>query len=279
MFKKRCINSFLLVVLILLIFPLIYAQQPPPAPQTNININVGLQIEFTQISVFENSKDHIFNVHVFNISTGKKVDDVTTECFFHLFDNTGFHVINQLSMPFDSVGLDWDLNITGGNFTRNGLYSSLVVCSADDIGGFASVGFIVTQTGDQLTESISMIYFILTLGVFGIFLLTLWGAIVLPMKNPRGGLDEIVDVSILKYFKLGLMFLSYTLFMWLINLLLTLSNNFIILSQYLGFFTMMFVILRSFIWPLFVIMWATFTFLAWKDLQLIKLLERGLSPK
>lgn len=279
MFKKRCINSFLLLALIVLIFPLVSAQQPPPAVQTNININVGLQIEFTQISIFENSKDHFFNIHVFNISTGEKVDNTTTECFFHLFDNTGFHIINQLNMPFDPVGIDWDLNITGSNFTRNGLYSSLVVCSADDIAGFASVGFIVTPTGELLTQSISIIYLILIFGVFGIFLLTLWGAIVLPMKNPRGGLDEIVDVSFLKYFKLGLMFLSYALFVWMINLLLVLSNSFIILTQYLGFFTMIFEILRVFIWPIFVIMWVTFVFLGWKDLQLIKLLERGIQPK
>ena len=271
MFKKRCVNSFLLVVLILLIFPLVSAQQPPPATQTNVNINVGLQIEFTQVSTFELGEDHLFNAHVFNISNGLRVDNTTTDCTFHLFNNTGDHQIQQQPIPFDSVGIDWDFNVLGGNFTRAGFYSYLVVCNSSDIGGFLSSGFEITPTGFSLTESISMIYFILILGVFGIFLLTLWGAIVLPMKNPRGGLDEIVDVGILKYFKLGLMFLSYALFVWIINLLLTLSNNFIILTQYLGFFTMIFEILRVFIWPLFVIMWVTFVFLGWKDLLLIKL--------
>ena len=74
-------------------------------------------------------------------------------------------------------------------------------------------------------------------------------------------------------------FLTYALLVWVINLLLTLSNSFILLSQYVGFFTMIFVILRSLIWPLFVLMWITFIILGWKDLQLIKLLTRGINPK
>ncbi|KKK62393.1 hypothetical protein LCGC14_3004780 [marine sediment metagenome] len=139
-------NIFLFLFLLSFFISLVSAQQPPSV-QTNININTGLQIEFTQIQVFENSRDHIFNIHVFNISTGLKVGNDTTDCTFHLFDNTGFHVINQLEMPFDSEGIDWDLTITGLNFTRNGEYSSLVVCNTTLLGGFASVGFNVTPTG------------------------------------------------------------------------------------------------------------------------------------
>lgn len=204
-------------------------------------------------------------------------------------DNCTFVNITSVLFPNGSVAVsnvEMTKDGTYYNFTLDSNFTNTIgeytVTGLGDLDGDNTIwtyNFIITTTGFLLTESISMIYFILMFGVFGVFLLTLWGAIVLPMKNPRGGLDEIVDVSILKYFKLSLMFLSYALFMWLINLLLTLSNNFIILSQYLGFFTMTFVILRSFIWPLFVIMWVTFTFLAWKDLQLIKFLERGLNPK
>ena len=99
------------------------------------------------------------------------------------------------------------------------------------------------------------------------------------MGNPKGGLDEIVSVDFLKYFKLGLMFISYTLLIWVINLFLSISNNFLLLTQFNGFFTMMFEILRAFIWPLFVTMWVVFIILGWKDLQLLKLLQRGFTPK
>ena len=147
-FKEKRKKLFLFVFLFSLFFiSLVSAQQPPPAVQTNVNIDVGLQVEFTQVSIFENGEDHLFNAHVFNISTGLRVDNTTTDCTFHLFDNRGNHQIDQQPMIFDSIGLDWDFNVTRGNFTRNGAYSQLVVCNTTDLGGFLSASFEVTPTG------------------------------------------------------------------------------------------------------------------------------------
>lgn len=188
---------FIFIFLSIFLISFISAQQPLSV-QTNININTGLQIEFTQILLFENSEDHIFNIHVFNISTGKKVTNDTTECFFHLFDNKGFHIINQLSMPFDLVGVDWDLNVTGGNFTRSGLYSSLVVCSTNDLGGFTSVGFDVTESGAIIGEGEGIILFglILILILTTIFFLIAAMYIQnLPFKIFLGSLSVLMLIS------------------------------------------------------------------------------------
>ncbi len=147
-FEEKGKKLFIFVFLFSLFFiSLVSAQQPSPAVQTNVNIDVGLQIEFTQVSTFENGENHLFNAHVFNISTGLRVDNTTTDCTFHLFDNRGDHQIDQQPMIFDPIGLDWDFNVTRGNFTRNGAYSQLVVCNTTDLGGFLSAGFEVTPTG------------------------------------------------------------------------------------------------------------------------------------
>jgi len=137
-------SPIFIFLFLLVLTPFIFAQ--PPA-QVNLNIDTGIGIEFTKIEVFENNQVHFFNVHAFNRSDGVRLTNATTQCFLHLFDNTGFHVVNQVEMEFDTLGLDWDLNITGGNFTRNGEYSTLVTCNATTIGGFASFGFEVTQDG------------------------------------------------------------------------------------------------------------------------------------
>lgn len=146
LFKKKGNIFLFLFLLSFFSFSLVVAQ-PPPSTQTNINIDVGLQIEFTQVSIFENGEDHLFNAHVFNISTGLRVDNTTTQCSFHLFDNKGDHQIDQVPMIFDTFGIDWDYNVSGENFTRNGDYSYLIVCNSTDIGGFLSSGFTITPTG------------------------------------------------------------------------------------------------------------------------------------
>ena len=88
----------------------------------------------------------------------------------------------------------------------------------------------------------------------------------------------IISIDKLKYFKVGLLFMSYVLFVWLLNLLFSLSNNFSILTQYTAFFRIMFVVMNAMSYPLFVFMFILMGALAWKDWQLKKLLLRGLNP-
>lgn len=165
---KRKLIFLTFIFLSFLFFPIVVAQ---PVTQINVNINQGLEIEFTKIEFLENGNDHIFNAHVFNISTGLRVDDTTTDCSFHLFNNVGFHQINQQPMIYDGAGLDWEFNVTGGNFTRNGAYSYLMVCNSTDLGGFLSTKIEVTPTGiDNLTQ---FYWLILSISVV-ILLLGFW---------------------------------------------------------------------------------------------------------
>ncbi len=170
--KKKGILFLFLFLLSSLFISLVVAQPPS---QVNVNIDTGVDIEFTKIDVFENGKNHTFNIHAFNRSTGLQLTNITTDCNFHLFDNKGFHIINQLKMPFDSIGIDCDLPVARNNFTSNGEYSALVVCNATDIAGFSSFGFDVTPTG--LSDIFDFYIIVLLISA----VLIIWGFII---KDP-----------------------------------------------------------------------------------------------
>ena len=149
---------FIFLFLSIFLVSFVYAQQPPSV-QTNININTGLEIEVTQLGILGNGKNHLFNTHVFNISTQLLVDDTTTQCDFHLFDDEGIHIINREPMTYDSSSLSFEFNVTSDNFIRNGAYSYLIICNATAIGGFVSVGIEVTETGSILKEGEGIVLF------------------------------------------------------------------------------------------------------------------------
>ena len=190
---------FIILLMSIFIISFVSAQQPNP-PQQNININIGLQIEFTQVDIIQNGKPHLFNAHVFNISTGQRVTNITTDCNFHLFDNLGEHQIDQVPMVFDSLGLDFEHNVTGNNFTRNGDYSFLVVCNSTsgDVGGFLSKGIKVTQNGQGIDEGKGIILFGIILILITITIFFLIATIYiqnLPFKVFLGSLSVLMLVS------------------------------------------------------------------------------------
>lgn len=157
---------FIFLFLSIFLISFIYAIQPP---QVNLNIDTGMQVEFTEIDFLKNGQAHLFNAHIFNLSSGLRVTNETTDCNFHLFDNVGFHIINQVPMDYDAVGLDFEYNVTGGNFTRNGQYSYLIVCNSTNIGGFVSFDIEVTESGTILKEGEGIVLF----GIILILIITI----------------------------------------------------------------------------------------------------------
>ena len=273
-------NKLFIFLFLLFLTPFISAQ--PPFVEIG-TFTEGYIVEFTPIGTYKLGENIQINAHVLNISNGVRITNSSANCFFHLFNQSGHHTtgLNNFNMSFDLEGLDWELEVLSQNMTSLGEYSYLLNCQSTTgiLGGFVAITFEVTQTGFELTNARAIIYFILMLGVFMVFLIILWGAVVLPFKNQRGDSGRIIDIEKFKYLKLGLIFLSYALFIWLLNLFLTLSNSFLFLTQFTGFFTMVFQILINLVFPLFVIMVLTFWFFAWNDLQLMKLLKRGIKPR
>ena len=177
-------------------------------------------------------------------------------------------------------GTFFNSTLLGGNTSETiGTYSYCYNCgnAAESLTG--CIDFDISKTGVKLTEASSRIYTSLVIVVIFIFLFCLWAAIVLPFSNKRNELGRIYGIERLKYVKMFFMFLCYPLFIWLINLMLTLSDNFSSLTQYTGFFEMLFLLLMAFAYPIYFLMMATFVVVGWKDLQLTKLLSRGMTIK
>ncbi len=182
-------------------------------------------------------------------------------------------------------------NISDG-MTKSGTFYNYTFCNTSIVGEYIVNGFgdpdgeqaswtynfWITPTGTILKTSDSLTYILLTIGSFFFFMLSLWGGMVLPFKNKRNDEEKVVAVQKLKYFKLLCLAISYVLFVWLLNLFLTLSTNFSILTQYTKFFEVIFSVVNSFSYPFFVLMFIVMLFLAWKDLALKKLLLRGINP-
>lgn len=266
---------FLILALLLILMPLISAVAP--VTSVAIQLNVGLNIDFPKFESIKQGQDFHFHFHVFNISDGVRMDNSTVNCSFELYNNGGEEQLEVENLEY--ISGDWRILIDGSNFTRIGSYAYLVECHTTDLGGFISFPFEVTPTGTILKTSDSITYFILMGGVLFFFLLCLWGGIVLPFGNQRNDEGKVISVQKLKYFKVGLLFLSYVFFIWVLNLFLALSTSFSILTQYTKLFEVVFSVMNAMSYPLFVFMLVIMSIMGWKDLALKKLLQRGISPK
>lgn len=265
------------ILFLLVLFPLISSVPPP---QTNVNTAIGLEVQFPQIEAHRSNATHEFNFHVYNISDGLRLDNTSVNCVFNLYNPHGIGLINQSTLPFSIANQDWEIIVLGGNFTITGEYNVLVDCNDGGFGGFDSFEVVVTTTGSILTTADTFIFFILTIGSLFLFVLCLWGGIVLPFRNKRsGGIGEIkvIGVEWAKYPKIGLLFLSYVFLLWTLNLFLALATNFSSIQPFIGFFSIMFTVLNSASYPLFVVVFIIMFVLALKDLKLKALLDRGLS--
>ncbi len=212
------------------------------------------------------------------------------ECL-QLTQSHGNCTYNNISFVYQTN--DATLYNISDQMTKVGTFYNYTFCNTSLVGEYIVNGFgdpdgvrtswiynfWITPTGRNLETSDSITHLILTIFSLVLFLLCLWGGMALPFRNNRNDEGGIISVQKLKYFKVGLIFLSYVFFIWMLNLLLALSTNFSILTQYTKFFEVIFSVMNAASYPIFVFMLIFMSILAWKDLQLKKLLERGISPK
>lgn len=148
--EKRYLLIFLLGLLLISIVSAV-----PPIQQTQI-IDTGIIIETPIIETHTYNQSFIFQVHAYNASNGMLLTNDTTYCVLHLYDTyDGTHLVES-NMSFDSNGIDFEYNISAGNFTKIGQYTALIYCSGDGIGGFFEYSFDVTTTGNPTPEGMPM---------------------------------------------------------------------------------------------------------------------------
>lgn len=100
--------------------------------------------------------------------------------------------------------------------------------------------FNVDRSGEDIETADSLMYILLTFAVLFLFLLSLYFAIIMPYQNEVNHKGAVFKICKLKYVKLGLILLSYVLFVWLMNVLIGISDNFANLRFYYGFVSFIF---------------------------------------
>ena len=140
-------KTILFLFTFLLLIPLVDAAK---VSQTFVGGADGLEIRVPQAEFVEQNVAGQLNLHVFNKSDGLLVDNTTTECFLHLFNKTGHHIIED-KLEFDDEDNDFFIDINAANFSQLGFHSFIVQCNNSRFGGFVSGSIEVTEDGTEET--------------------------------------------------------------------------------------------------------------------------------
>lgn len=228
----------------------------------------GYEIKYPNIFTFKQNSYFDFNFHVFNLTNGVPINNATVQCNFHLYNQTGDHIYTTDRVPHDPVtehGVvnEWVVRMNGANFSNTGQYSYIIQCNDSVRGGFVNVPILITKTGVELTTQEAIIYSILLLGIILILIGSFYFALTIPYSNQENNMGEVIKITKLKYFKIFLIGLTYALFLWFLNLLVGLSDNFITLTMYYGFISFIFNSMMNLSIPFIIIL------LIWSGISII----------
>jgi hypothetical protein len=144
-------NIFLIVILLvnLSIFPVIAVS--PFNSQTS-PFSEGYVIEYPSIETIKTGVTTKFNFHVFNISNGKDIISGIS-CYYHLYNSSGSHIYESNVSTNVNHQFDYEVEVAGSNFTREGNYFYIFQCNSSLLGGYISEPVSVTTTGQQVSLS------------------------------------------------------------------------------------------------------------------------------
>ena len=136
------------------------------------------------------------------------------------------------------------------NTSRLGSYQYNVCGDKGGVNTCENIAFSITKTGTEFTISEAVTYLILAFGVLLLFLISFYFMIVTPYSNSKDDKGAVLMITKLKYVKLGLILLTWVLFTWFLNILIGLSDNFVSITMYYGFFGFIFQVMNNLALPL-----------------------------
>lgn len=142
-------------------------------------------------------------------------------------------------------------NYTFSGVNQKGEYIINGIGDLDGVITIWSYNLFVTKTGTEFNISEAVTYFILAFGVLLLFMISFYFMIVTPYSNIIDGENgAVIQLTKLKYVKLGLILLTWVLFTWFLNILIGLADNFVNLTMYYGFFGFIFDVMNRLALPL-----------------------------
>ena len=98
-------KSLSILFFLLVLCSFVFAVKPT---QSNAGLN-GLELRVGIFDPIKQNRDMMFNVHIFNGLDGLGLRDPTVvNCSFHLYNESGNHLLTEWSETFDDV---WDLSL------------------------------------------------------------------------------------------------------------------------------------------------------------------------
>lgn len=243
-----------------------------PAPaQTNVNLDVGLSIDYPKFETLEVSQPFNLSVKTFNVSSGKYLNG--SNCTMELHNQTGGLVFSKANLT--STQNSYNVYISEGNFTQLDTYAFLLYCEHGDLGGFASGTFDVTYLGEYLPTSSAVLYstffFILILS----FILILFSIAKLPNGNISSDDGKVLRVGYLKYLRHSLWLVEWGLLIAISFMVSNVSYAYFGNALFGDFFLMIFRLMVGFSLPL-CLLWVLWLFSQIvEDKQIWNLINHG----
>ena len=172
-----------------------------------------------------------------------------------------------------------NITLNSTQTTKLGQYNVGGFCKDGSVTQVIDFNFEVTKIGKILETKESLIYFILAFGVLLLFILSFYFMIMTPYGNEIDDKGAVMKISKLKYVKIGLILLTWVLLTWFLNILIGLSDNFVSLTMYYGFFGFIFETMNNLALPLGIFLLVLSGFEIVKDTNIHKEISKFGSAK
>ena len=171
--QAQHLKVFAFLFLVLLAVPLVSAISPHVQAGGDYFAE-GFVIKYPSDVNFIQNSDYTFNFHVFNLSTGFPLTNKTVSCYFHLYNQSGNHIVaSQIPGYSFDHNFDFEIMVKGGNFSTVGRYSYIIQCNSTNFGGFDNVPLSVTSNGKEIPSGNLIIFFTILFLILIAGLLTL----------------------------------------------------------------------------------------------------------
>jgi len=267
----------ILIFLLLGIFLINFVCPIQTVIENNLNFENGYTIVASGRIYIHQGQSYTINFFVYNRSNGATINNSLVNCTFYMTNSTG-DLINSNKTNYNEY---WFYQIDSSNFSQMGEYNYGISCiHHTKIYGGAYVGeFEVTKLGKEFTQEQSILYLIIVGVLILLLVFFIYGAIAIPFRNLRSNEEFIIGINYLKYAKLFCIYFSYLLFVWIMNLLVGLTNYYLDLGLALPIFSFIFRFLSRTLFPVFILTFAYVILLIIKDKKIKRALERGITLK
>lgn len=227
----------------------------------------------------------LLSIFLFNFASAIDSHKIDTDYNLVISSNKGTEcLLTYIQYPNNSQTI-YNINLTKdgtsfystinqGNFSSNGNVCMGLKCSYGTEILTDEKCLDITRSGTSLTQQQSTIYIFLGFAVFILFALSLYFMVVMPYSNEVNNKNAVIKICRLKYLKMGLIMLTWVLFTWFLNILISLSDNFVSIDIYYGFFSFLFDTMLNLTLPIGIFIFVLAFFEIIRDVNIQKQIKR-----